>query len=236
MTTARTSAYPTVAGTSPDSPSFPDNGQFDQLRDFVDRAAQGEIDLEIGNSKAIADDGKLPSGWYAGPPEMTRPLLKGKRLRPEVLAGLLGLAAGLVLLMPLAFWWQQSLSGPIASAPLATSFAVEARPTTAQRPHVDVLDVKPVSVAKQVEDETVIEARSMLADGDVLAARALLSKAVAARDPDGVFLMAETYDPNILAAHRARGVGSDTERARALYMAAKNLGHTRAGARLEALR
>lgn len=240
MTTVRPSAYPAAAGPPVRPVALPETGQFDQLRDFVDRAAHGEIDLEIGAAPAIAADGKLPSGWYAGPPReaAARPLLQRTRLRPEVFAGLLGLGAGLALLVPFAMWWQYTLSGAGMPASLATTLVEDARSTAApaKEAQVDVVSVKAVTVGRPVEDETIVEARTLLADGEVLAARALLAKTVAARDPEGLFLMAETYDPNILAAHRARGVGADTERARGLYRAAQNLGHARSAARLDALR
>lgn len=215
------------------------DSQFDQLRDFVDRAANGEIDLEIGHTHALAPDGKLPAGWYALPEPAPPERRVGAPLRPEFVAGLLGLAAGLVLLIPVAVWWQRpgiphmtAMDATSASSPIS-SF-VDARSSADAR--VDILAVRSVPVGKSVDDEIVAEARSMLVDGEVLAARALLSKPVAARHPDGLFLMAETYDPNLLAAHRARGVGADTERARALYAAAQSLGHARAASRLDALK
>jgi hypothetical protein len=244
MTTVRTTTYSAQRPSSETLPTFVADSQFDQLRDFVDRAAHGEIDLEVGQARPSDAEGKLPAGWYVGPPEVAPvPLLQRTRLRPETLAGLLGLGAGLVVLVPLALWWQSALTQTVTMTPLTSSFALEAgpdvrseAPTAGADQRIDVVSVRSVSVTKPAEDETLIEARTMLAEGEVLAARALLSKAVAARDPDGLFLMAETYDPNILAAHRARGVGADTERARALYKAAQGLGHARASTRLHALR
>ena len=51
-----------------------------------------------------------------------------------------------------------------------------------------------------------------------------------------LFALAETYDPNMLAAWGSRGVSADVQRARALYAKALDLGFGRAMARLDALR
>jgi TPR repeat protein len=51
-----------------------------------------------------------------------------------------------------------------------------------------------------------------------------------------VFALAETYDPNMLAAWGTRGVTSDVAKARALYRKAVELGVNRAQARLDALK
>ena len=50
------------------------------------------------------------------------------------------------------------------------------------------------------------------------------------------FALAETYDPNMLAAWGSRGVAADVAKARALYRKALNLGVANAQNRLEALK
>jgi hypothetical protein len=79
------------------------------------------------------------------------------------------------------------------------------------------------------------EARQRIESGDVTGARDLLANAEA--DPSGLvlFTLAETYDPNMLAAWGMRGIGSDIEKARALYAAALSLGYVAARPRLDAL-
>jgi hypothetical protein len=79
------------------------------------------------------------------------------------------------------------------------------------------------------------EARQRIESGDVTGARELLANADA--DPSGLvpFTLAETYDPNMLAAWGMRGVGADIEKARALYAAALSLGYVTARPRLDAL-
>jgi TPR repeat protein len=51
-----------------------------------------------------------------------------------------------------------------------------------------------------------------------------------------VFALAETYDPNMLAAWGVRGVTADVMKAKALYFKARDLGIVRAQMRLEQLR
>ncbi len=50
------------------------------------------------------------------------------------------------------------------------------------------------------------------------------------------FALAETYDPNMLAAWGTRGVAADVAKARALYRKALSLGAERAQVRLDALK
>ena len=78
--------------------------------------------------------------------------------------------------------------------------------------------------AQRIESGDVASAREMLADAD-----------------DGVqgtvsFALAETYDPNMLAAWGTRGGDADAAKARALYQKAFGLGVARAQNRLDALR
>jgi hypothetical protein len=79
------------------------------------------------------------------------------------------------------------------------------------------------------------EARQRIEGGDVTGARDLLANADT--DPSGLvlFTLAETYDPNMLAAWGMRGISADIARAKALYAAALALGYAAARQRLDAL-
>jgi hypothetical protein len=79
-------------------------------------------------------------------------------------------------------------------------------------------------VAQHIESGDVAGAREMLADADDGGEGAVF------------FALAETYDPNMLAAWGTRGVASDAAKARALYQKAFSLGMARAQNRLDALR
>jgi hypothetical protein len=76
----------------------------------------------------------------------------------------------------------------------------------------------------------------MIGDGNMLRAREILGDALLADNPHGAFALAETYDPNILAATGARDVRAEVERARTLYGKALAGGVTAAENRLNALK
>ena len=67
-------------------------------------------------------------------------------------------------------------------------------------------------------------------------AREMLAAAEEGSEDPAVFALAETYDPNMLAAWGSRGVAADVAKARALYRKALNLGVANAQNRLEALK
>ena len=79
------------------------------------------------------------------------------------------------------------------------------------------------------------EALQRIQRGDVAGARDLLANADT--DPSGLvlFTLAETYDPNVLAAWGMRGITPDIEKAKGLYAAALAQGYAAARQRLESL-
>jgi hypothetical protein len=85
-------------------------------------------------------------------------------------------------------------------------------------------------------EELLTQVRQRVESGDVGGARELLSNAEEGSQGAAVFALAETYDPNMLAAWGTRGVAADVAKARALYRKALNLGAERAQVRLDALR
>jgi len=88
--------------------------------------------------------------------------------------------------------------------------------------------------ARQVDDR-LAEARQRIESGDVSGARDILSAAEGNAPGPISFALAETYDPNMLAAWGTRGAIADVARAKALYHKSLGLGMARAQARLEAL-
>jgi hypothetical protein len=89
--------------------------------------------------------------------------------------------------------------------------------------------------ARRVE-EILAQAARRVSSGDVIGARDMLAAAEDGAQGPVTFALAETYDPNMLAAWGSRGVTSDVVRARALYRKAQELGVTKANMRLEALK
>lgn len=81
----------------------------------------------------------------------------------------------------------------------------------------------------------VAQAERLLADGNVITARELLGRAALTGDGAARFALAETFDPNVLAAMGLRGVSADPGTARLLYEQAMAAGDQRAQRRLKAL-
>jgi hypothetical protein len=140
----------------------------------------------------------------------------------------------------------------VASAPSdTTSMTVTPAPAEAKRDEpapapVAVLKPAPVEVITSVappapppvkpEVAMLDEARRLLGEGDVPAARIVLENQILATIPAARFLLAETYDPNFLAARGVRSVRAEVPRAVELYREALNGGIDAARQRLTALR
>ena len=77
------------------------------------------------------------------------------------------------------------------------------------------------------------QARGRIAAGDIHGAREILEAPETATSGALTFMLAETYDPNMLASWQTRGIIANPERARALYQKARDLGDGRAQQRLD---
>jgi hypothetical protein len=229
--------------------------QYAALRDLVDQAARdrdraaltstpagvGGMDADPDGDPDAGASLKLPSGWYAADAE---PHARW-RPRPELRAAVFGLLAGVVVLLPVTLWLNASDASRVMVprddlASAASQLVVDARVVRLAEPQsaVERLQVAGLTTADAQEfvDADLDEARRLMLIGDVIAARTLLATAAAATSPRALFLMAETFDPNMLAAWGTRGVTADPDRARALYAAANALGHEKADGRLDALK
>jgi TPR repeat protein len=79
-------------------------------------------------------------------------------------------------------------------------------------------------------------ARQLIEQRNISAARSMLERAAEAGDPQALFALAETYDPNVLAAWGTVGTQGDAAKAKQLYAKARAGGLEEAEARLQALR
>jgi len=70
----------------------------------------------------------------------------------------------------------------------------------------------------------------------VSGARLLLERVLASGHARGAFLLAETFDPNVLSKLGTLGLKGDAAKAREFYRQAQTLGMAQARERLEALR
>ena len=110
--------------------------------------------------------------------------------------------------------------------------AIEAKP-----PQVPVVaTARLVDPNKARIDELLAQSAQRIDSGDITGAREMLENADDGGQGAVSFALAETYDPNMLAAWGTRGVTADAAKARALYHKAFDLGVTQAEKRLDALR
>ncbi len=72
-------------------------------------------------------------------------------------------------------------------------------------------------------------------DGDMEKARVMLAKLASQGNSEAIFALAETFDPNVLAAKRMHGAEANTEKAKMFYSMALSQGVERAAARLQSL-
>jgi hypothetical protein len=88
----------------------------------------------------------------------------------------------------------------------------------------------------KADDRLVSRGEELLSKGDVSGARLVLERALASGHARAAFLLAETFDPNMLSKLGALGLKGDAAKARELYTQAQTLGMVQARERLEALR
>ncbi len=106
---------------------------------------------------------------------------------------------------------------PTASAPLGGETSVKVEPARA-------------------DDRLVSRGEELLSKGDVSGARLVLERALASGHARAAFLLAETFDPNMLSKLGTLGLKGDAAKAREFYTQAQALGMAQARDRLEALR
>ena len=131
--------------------------------------------------------------------------------------------------------------GPLAAEPSGASLSTATlQPALLRATHpVEQSDaVERAAAARQdnARIERIDTARELLARGDVIRAREILNEDGLSADPQGAFVLAETYDPNVLAGLNLAGVGAEVERAQRLYAMALIGGIEAARQRLAALR
>lgn len=107
--------------------------------------------------------------------------------------------------------------------------------TVTQPAEPAVAKAPPAPPAKVSWDSAIAEGKKRILAGDIAGGREALKPAVAANEPEAIMAMAETFDPNMLAAWGVRDVSADVEIARELYQKAAAAGVGSARARLQGL-
>ncbi|HEX5959230.1 MAG TPA: hypothetical protein VFY92_11340, partial [Hyphomicrobiaceae bacterium] len=119
-----------------------------------------------------------------------------------------------------------------APRPQARSVTMEPPPATVAS--VAVPAPRPIEPVPSHTDELVALAKRRIDIQDVTGARDMIQQASeTATSGTLTFMLAETYDPNMLASWQTRGVAANPEKARALYQKARDLGESRAQQRLD---
>jgi hypothetical protein len=113
--------------------------------------------------------------------------------------------------------------------------------TPAREPHGAEIDDRtevgvppPRAIGEQIA-LWVKRGEDFVAAGDFVSARLVFQRAAETGDAKAALMLAETYDPNVLGASRAKGVAPDIAMARLWYEKAKALGSPEAQRRLERL-
>ncbi|GAC1336057.1 MAG: hypothetical protein NVSMB26_21960 [Beijerinckiaceae bacterium] len=117
--------------------------------------------------------------------------------------------------------------------------AVEAAPPL---PSATLIPAKPnvtikstVAIGADEAGKLYKRAEGLVADGDFAGARLLLERAIEAGHAGAMFMLASTYDPNVLSKVKALGIKGEPEKARQLYQQALAAGIQDSGSRLVAL-
>jgi hypothetical protein len=120
----------------------------------------------------------------------------------------------------------------IAESPPAAF--VQTPPTTV----VTALAPRPEPPVRTRADDLLSQARRLIEGKDIVSAREVLQTTETASSGPLMFMLAETYDPSMLAIWQVKpdGITANPERARALYTKARDLGDSRAQQRLDWLK
>jgi hypothetical protein len=246
---------------------------------YARRTDRTAVVPEAGPLEAASDDEPMPI-----PSTWRQPAYDDDRsYRQQMGAALLGLAAGLIIVVPTVLWmsgWFESRKANPTAMPrvaaaaiepkvaevrtmkvqvhpvekeksveaaaqymtgsVAPRTAVEAAPSVPAQPTPSALAARfaepPPAEAQAPQTDLIAQALRRVESGDVAGARQMLEAVEVDRQGLVAFALAETYDPNMLAAWGSRGVAADVARARAFYRKALSLGVANAHGRLEALK
>jgi hypothetical protein len=92
-----------------------------------------------------------------------------------------------------------------------------------------------VAIGPEEAEKLYRRAEGLVADGDFAGARLLLERAVEAGHAGAIFMLASTYDPNVLGKVNALGLRGEPEKAKVLYQQALAAGIEDSTGRLSAL-
>ncbi|WP_230529908.1 hypothetical protein [Microvirga roseola] len=119
---------------------------------------------------------------------------------------------------------------PLAAAPIDDPLATTASiPSAADK-------IEAIRAPAITDDRLTARADELIRNGDVSGARLLLERSMEDGNPRATFMLAETFDPHMLAKIGVLGIRGDAKKARDLYAKALASGIAQAGERLQALK
>lgn len=190
---------------------------------------------------APADDlQKLAARFDPMPSAISKPARAGTALPPEpswpaaLMAVALASAVTLGLLLILGKIGNSKPTPAVADGSVAPVIWATAESSAAEAPARPLLQTGP-SIISKAERDALALAQNHIAAGDLDAARTILQRAAHDGGGEARVMLAETYDPNVLAAWGISHGTVDVVRARELYLSALALGQDRARRRLQAL-
>ncbi|WP_114943234.1 hypothetical protein [Microvirga calopogonii] len=157
-------------------------------------------------------------------PEVKTPAVASDKALPDVTSALRQELAPVVV---------ASLPEAIQPLPLGTATAA---PTKTEAPSGPEPKAGASAEAPRVDDRLMKRAEELFRKGDVSAARLLFERAMDGGNARAAFLLAETFDPNVLSRLGVLGIRGDAGKAREYYARARALGIAQAGERMEALK
>lgn len=108
-------------------------------------------------------------------------------------------------------------------------------PAAAVAPEPSANEETPAEPPKPSWSDTIAEGKARISAGAILEGREILLPAAEANEPEALMALAETYDPNMLAAWGVLDVTADVAKARELYQRAAQAGIETARIRLNGL-
>lgn len=182
---------------------------------------------------------------------LARPAARGG-LRYQLGMATAGFLGGLAIVVPAVLWLAadrtsrppRSGEAPallseaaVASSGGGASLVSAKIPVQAERPAPAAATPGGESAKPASAEEPMLQsARASIRAGDIAGARRLLTVPELAAHGEALFMLAETYDPTVLAALGMAGLLADAQRARRYYEAAREHGMVAAVRRLEQLR
>ncbi|MBK8907783.1 MAG: hypothetical protein IPM60_07720 [Rhodospirillales bacterium] len=131
---------------------------------------------------------------------------------------------------------QEPATPPDEAAPAAPPVeAAPATPPVEAAPAAPPVEAAPAAVAAFDPGPLIVRGRALLAQGDIVSARALFELAADNGSGEAALLTGKTYDPRFVADHKAVGLRGDAEQARRWYRTAISMGATEAQAALDGL-